>query len=114
MFSALASRHHRLKIGPHDAIDAEALGDAVELVQVELALRQASPEGFQGDVQADRIAEPETVRDCAREAVDAHQVALEAMLLDSFTEHRRRYSHRPQRRMAQPRHARAARHGDLS
>lgn len=109
MFLAEASRHDRFKVGSHHAIDAKVLRHAVELVQVELAAAPSLFERLQGDVQADCVAEPETVRDRASEAVDAHGMPFKSMSLDALTKHRGRYPNDPQRRKAQAGYASAAR-----
>jgi hypothetical protein len=82
-----------------------------QLVHLEATAPPSLLEGFQGDIEADCVPEPETVRDRPGEAVDAHGMAFESMRLDAQLQHRR--PNGPKRREAEAGHARAARNRNL-
>jgi hypothetical protein len=63
----------------------------MQFVQMEPTAAPGLLEGFQSDVEADRVPESETVDDGASEAVDAYGVPFESMSFNSRIEHRRRH-----------------------
>ena len=107
-----ASQDDRFEIGLHDTLDAELLGDPVQLVHLETLAAPRFGKRLEGDVKADRVPEPEAVRDRAGDTVDFHALALDAMHLDAKIEQRGRDVDDPKWRRLEPRDAGAARDGD--
>ena len=84
----------------------------MELVEIEPTTAPSLIQGLQRDVEPDRIAEPETVRDSSSEAINAHDMPFKSMLLDTLPKHRRRDADGLKRRTAEPWNSRTTRDGD--
>ncbi|HSP92292.1 MAG TPA: hypothetical protein VLN08_15360, partial [Vicinamibacterales bacterium] len=100
------------EIGLHDALDVEALPYPIELVEIEALSAPRLGHGFEGDVQAHDVPEPEAVRHSSGYAVNPYIDALDSVRLHANVEECGRNTDHSNWRRLEARNAASSWHGD--
>src|SRR5690606_7726399 len=88
--------HQHFEVRSHHPIDANRPRDSVKLVQIQAAASSCLDERFEDDIHAHLITESEAVGYGSGHTRHLDSLALDAMLLDSKIEQRRRNPCEPQ------------------